>query len=102
MLTRLPVNGAYEDEEAVVTEWLQDSIEAGTLPEEATLEGLRERGTARFEGLGMFAPGLSLAADVEPDRTLTAYEWHVNDRCPIPDPHFTGPVLHRPSLVYRS
>jgi len=78
------VQGAYEEEEAVVNEWLQDSIEAGTLPEEATLEGLRERGTARFKGLGMFAPGLSLAADVEPDRTLTAYEWHVNDGVPFP------------------
>jgi len=77
-------NGAYENEETVMDEWLRDSIEAGTLPENGTLDSLREIGTVRFSGLGMFAPGLSLAANVEPDRTVTAFEWHVEDGVPFP------------------
>ena len=78
------LNGAYESEEAVVDEWLRDSIEAGTLPEDGTLQSLREKGSTRFSGLGMFAPGLSLAANVEPDKTVTAFQWHVEDFVPFP------------------
>ncbi|MCK9518474.1 MAG: molybdopterin-dependent oxidoreductase [Dehalococcoidia bacterium] len=78
------LSGAYDDEENVLAEWLRDSIEAGTVPAHGTLEGLREHGTVRFSGLGMFAPGLSLAANVQPDETVTAYEWHVEDNLPYP------------------
>ncbi|MCZ2111595.1 MAG: molybdopterin-dependent oxidoreductase [Dehalococcoidia bacterium] len=78
------LNGAYDDEEAVLDEWLRDSIEAGTVPEDGTLGSLREKGSVRFSGLGMFAPGLSLAANVEPDKTITAFEWHVEDMVPYP------------------
>ncbi|MBK9611661.1 molybdopterin-dependent oxidoreductase [Candidatus Amarobacter glycogenicus] len=77
-------HGAYDNEESVMDEWLRDSIEAGTLPEKGSLASLRERGTARFSGLGMFAPGLSLAANVQPDKTVTAFEWHVEDGVPFP------------------
>ncbi|MCC7366278.1 MAG: molybdopterin-dependent oxidoreductase [Dehalococcoidia bacterium] len=76
--------GAYDKEETVLDEWLRDSIEAGTLPEGATLARLRERGTARFSGLGMFAPGLSLASTIEPDQTVTAFQWHAEDGVPFP------------------
>ncbi len=78
------LNGAYENEEDIIDEWLHDSVEAGTLPEGGSLAGLKERGTVRFSGLGMFAPGLSLAGEVEPNKTLSAYEWHVNDGVPFP------------------
>ncbi len=78
------LNGAYDDEEVVLDTWLRDSIEAGTLPPDGTLGSLREKGTVRFAGLGMFAPGLSLAADVKKDETVTAYEWHVKDGVPFP------------------
>jgi anaerobic selenocysteine-containing dehydrogenase len=78
------LNGAYDNEEAVIDEWLRDSIEAGTLPEDGTLGSLREKGSVRYTDLGMFAPGLSLAADVKPDETLSAYTWHVEDGVPYP------------------
>ncbi|MBD3646661.1 MAG: hypothetical protein HUJ31_04215, partial [Pseudomonadales bacterium] len=81
---RFTANGAYTDEEDIIEEWLQDSIEAGTLPREAGLATLREKGTLRFTGLGMFAPGLSLAADVKRDETVTAYSWHARDGLPFP------------------
>jgi len=77
-------NGIYEDEEEIISEWLQDSIEAGTVPRDGSLASLKEKGTVRFSGLGMFAAGYSLAADVKPDETVTAYGWHINDGVPFP------------------
>ncbi|MDH5736985.1 MAG: molybdopterin-dependent oxidoreductase [Gammaproteobacteria bacterium] len=76
--------GEYEKEEDIINEWLQDSIEAGTLPRNTSLASLRETGTARFTGLGMFAPGLSLAADVKADEPVTAFGWHVDKGVPFP------------------
>ena len=78
------LSGAYEDEEAVLDEWLRDSIEAGTLPPNGTLASLRQEGSVRFTGLGMFAPGLSLATNVRPDETVCAFQWHVEDGVPYP------------------
>jgi DMSO reductase family type II enzyme molybdopterin subunit len=77
-------NGAYNNEEDIISEWLQDSIEAGTLPRDASLSTLREKGSVRFTGLGMFAPGLSLATNVKPDEPVTAFTWHVEEGVPFP------------------
>lgn len=76
--------GEYENEEDIINEWLQDSIEAGTLPRNTSLSSLREKGTARFTGLGMFAPGLSLATNVKSDEPVTAFTWHTEDGVPFP------------------
>lgn len=81
---RFTANGAYVDEEDIIEEWIQDSIEAGTLPRGASLQMLREQGTVRFTGLGMFAPGLSLASDVKPTEPVTAFTWHTEKGVPFP------------------
>jgi anaerobic selenocysteine-containing dehydrogenase len=77
-------NGAWEREEDVLDEWVRDSAEIGTLPAGTSIATLRRDGTARYTGLGIFAPGLSLATDVEPDRVLSAYTWHVERGVPFP------------------
>lgn len=76
--------GAWSSEEDIVDEWLRDSAEIGTLPPGTSLDSLRRDGSARFSGLGMFAPGLSVATDVSSDRVLTAYTWHVDKGVPFP------------------
>ncbi len=76
--------GVFETEEAVIDEWVRDSVEAGTLPPGTSIDSLREDGSVRFIGLGNFAPGLSVAADVEPDKVLTSYKWHAEDGIPFP------------------
>jgi len=81
---RFTANGAFANEEDIVNEWLQDSIEAGTLPRDGTLATLRKKGSVRFSGLGMFAPGLSLATDVKANETVTAFTWHVDNGAPFP------------------
>ena len=76
--------GNFEDEEVIIEEWIADSVEAGTLPRGASLTTLREKGAVRFTGLGLFAPGLSLATDVKPDEPVTAFTWHVEKGVPFP------------------
>ncbi len=78
------LNGTYTDEEDIINEWLQDSIEADTVPRETSLSYLREKGSVRFTGLGMFASGLSLATDVKPDAPVTAFTWHTEKKVPFP------------------
>ncbi len=81
---RFTTGGAFVDEEAVVDEWVRDSVEAGTMPSGTSIGTLREQGSVRFSGLGMFAPGLSVAGDVSPSKVLTAYTWHVEKGTPFP------------------
>lgn len=77
-------NGAWEQEDDIVDEWVRDSAEMGTLPHGTSIDSLRRDGSVRFTGLGMFAPGLSVATDVKPDKVLTAYTWHVDKGVPFP------------------
>lgn len=77
-------SGSYVNEEDIINEWLQDSIEAGTLPRNASLANLKEEGQIRFTGLGMFAPGLSLATDIKRDEPVTAFTWHSDKNVPFP------------------
>ena len=77
-------NGAFVEEEALIDEWVRDSVMAETLPAGTSIETLREKGSVRFTGLGLFAPGLSVAGDVEPDKVLTSYQWHVERGTPFP------------------
>lgn len=84
LVDRFTMNGQFEDEERVLDEWLRDSSEAGTVPIGISLDRLRSEGTARYSGLGMFAPGLSVAGDVSPNKVLTAFTWHVDKGVPFP------------------
>lgn len=76
--------GAFENEEAVIDEWIRDSVEAETMPPGTSIDVLKEKGSVRFTGLGLFAPGLSVAGDVKPDKVLTSYQWHVEKGVPYP------------------
>ncbi|KAA0236260.1 MAG: Chlorate reductase subunit alpha [Acidimicrobiales bacterium] len=76
--------GAFVDEEAVIDEWIRDSVEAETLPAGTSVDTLRQDGSVRFTGLGIFSPGLSVAGDVSSDKVLTSYQWHTEDGLPFP------------------
>jgi DMSO reductase family type II enzyme molybdopterin subunit len=84
LVDRFTSNGAFETEEAIIDEWVRDSVEADTLPPGTSIDTLREDGSVRFTGLGVFAPGLSVAGDVERDKVLTSYTWHVEKGTPFP------------------
>ncbi len=84
LLDAFTSSGAWENEDDIVDEWVRDSAEMGTLPRGTSIDSLRRDGSVRFTGLGMFAPGLSVATDVKPDKVLTAYMWHVDQGVPFP------------------
>lgn len=84
LVEQFTLGGAFESEEGVIDEWVRDSAEAGTLPFGTSIETLRDKGSIRFSGLGMFAPGLSVAGDVSSKSVLTAYGWHVDKGVPYP------------------
>ncbi|MCZ7629150.1 MAG: molybdopterin-dependent oxidoreductase [Microthrixaceae bacterium] len=84
LVERFTSEGAFESEEAVIDEWVRDSVEAETLPPGTSIDTLREDGSVRFTSLGVFAPGLSVAGDVERDKVLTSYTWHVEKGTPFP------------------
>src|SRR5450759_5289895 len=56
--------GAFVDEEAVLDEWIRDSSATGMLPPGTSLDTMRESGSTRLTGLGLFPMGLGVAADV--------------------------------------
>ena len=92
-------NGTYDSEETVMDEWLRDSIEAGTLPENGGLglvartrdgallrpRNVRSRAFARGEcGARPHGDGVRVAR---------------RRRCAVPDAHPPGTVPDRPPLV---
>ncbi len=82
--SQFDLDGTFASEEDVLDEWVRDSADAGTLPAGSSVDTLRREGSVRFTGLGMFSPGLSVAADVEPDEVMTAFSWHVERSLPFP------------------
>lgn len=84
LATSYTSNGSFETEDDIIDEWVRDSTEVGTLPMGTSLATLRDKGSVRFTGLGIFAPGLSVAGDVSPDKVLTAYQWHAEKGVPFP------------------
>lgn len=76
--------GAFETDEVIVDEWIRDCGMAGTLPDGVSIERMRETGSMRFTGLGIFASGLAVAADAKKDEPLNAYSWHTEKHVPFP------------------
>ena len=77
-------DGAFVDEEAVLDEWIRDSSVTGMLPAGTSLDTLRESGSTRLTGLGIFPMGLGAAADVAEDQVLTTFTWHTQKKVPYP------------------
>jgi len=78
------LNGAYSSEESIIDEWVRDSAYVGTVEPNASIATLRQKGSLRFKNLGIFAPGLSVAGDIENDRPMTAFTWHVEKNLIFP------------------
>jgi steroid C-25 hydroxylase alpha subunit len=77
-------NGVFEDEQAVLDEWVRDSAATGMLAPGTSLDTLRETGSTRLAALGIFAMGQGAAADVQADQTMTAFSWHTQKKIPYP------------------
>ncbi len=78
------MDGAFEDDEQVVAEWVQDTALAGALPPGTTLHTMREKGVMRFTGIGRSPSMLNQASDLKEDETFCPLRWHIEQKLPYP------------------
>jgi DMSO reductase family type II enzyme molybdopterin subunit len=84
LVDQYTIGGVFRDGEKIAREWIQDSVEVGTLPKDITLDTLRERGHVRITDWGIGAMAYSQAADIKSDETHTAFRSHVEKHQPFP------------------
>jgi DMSO reductase family type II enzyme molybdopterin subunit len=77
-------DGALAEDDAVIDEVIRDSAVMGTLPEDTTLETMREKGFVRFTGWGRSAMALAQASDLRPDETHSPFRWQTEKKEPFP------------------
>jgi nitrate reductase alpha subunit len=80
----LSKGGSILTAEQVAKEMLEDTVTAGNVPPETTMETVRERGFVRFLDWGISPYGLSQATDPQPNETLAPFRNHVEKLQPYP------------------
>jgi DMSO reductase family type II enzyme molybdopterin subunit len=81
---RVTLNGQLRDDELFWDEVIKDNAAYGILPEDATLETMRERGVERWQNWGLIGMGQSQASTIEPDKTHNPFRWHTEEKMPYP------------------
>jgi nitrate reductase alpha subunit len=81
---RATLNGQLRDDELFWDEAIKDNAAYGILPEDATLETMRERGVERWQNWGLIGMGQSQASTIEPDKTHNPFRWHTEEKLPYP------------------
>ncbi|MBW2724683.1 MAG: molybdopterin-dependent oxidoreductase, partial [Deltaproteobacteria bacterium] len=78
----LTFGGRYreDDEEAFLEEILSMTTNLG----DVTWNELKEKGFARYTGVGMDFVSIGNATDIKPDQTITANTWHTDKKMPWP------------------
>ncbi|MDP2948438.1 MAG: molybdopterin-dependent oxidoreductase [Chloroflexota bacterium] len=79
---RMTLDGEVAEPAALADEFVQDTAYAGTLPEDTTLDTLREKGHVRFIDWGLSAYGLGQASDFKLDETHNPFRWHTEKKTP--------------------
>ena len=81
---RMTLGGFLADDETEMSEAIKDSAVYGILPEDTTIETLREKGTVRWTGWGIAGFGIAQASTIEADKTHNPFRWHTEDKIPYP------------------
>jgi DMSO reductase family type II enzyme molybdopterin subunit len=81
---RVVAQGSLLDEEKVADDMIRDTTITGALPEGTSLETMREKGYARWSGLGMSVRAHAQASEVKPDETFTPFRLRVEKKHPYP------------------
>ena len=81
---RFSLNGAMATEEQMADELIRDAAYIGIVPEESTLETMRELGHVRLTGWGMSQFALAQASPFEDKKTHTPFRNHVELGHPFP------------------
>jgi DMSO reductase family type II enzyme molybdopterin subunit len=76
--------GESVDEMEMTAAGIEGSAATGVVPEDTTIETLREKGVVRFTGWGLFPFAQSHATDLKPDETMAPLRNHVEKKQPYP------------------
>jgi len=76
--------GIFTNEEVLADEMIRDSAVTGTLPPNASLEDIREKGYYRWQGLGINPRVIAQATDPKPNETFVPFRDHVEKGEPYP------------------
>ncbi|MBT4494189.1 MAG: molybdopterin-dependent oxidoreductase [Gammaproteobacteria bacterium] len=66
-------NGTFVDEEVLTDELIRDTAALGTIPANASLDDIREKGYYRWESPGNGARTINQATDMKPDETFAPF-----------------------------
>jgi DMSO reductase family type II enzyme molybdopterin subunit len=80
----LSKGGAILTAEQVAEEMIADTVVAGNVPPDTTIDTMRARGFVRFLDWGISPYGLTQATDVRPDETTSPFRNHVERLQPYP------------------
>jgi DMSO reductase family type II enzyme molybdopterin subunit len=72
------------DEEEMVKDAVEATVIMGTIPEDTTMETLREKGLVRMTDWGPFPNAMSYASEMRPDETVAPFRDHVEKKLPYP------------------
>ncbi len=77
-------HGMYTNEEVLADEMLRDSAVTGTIPANASLEDIRQKGFYRWQGKGINPRMIAQATEPKPNETFVPFREHVEDGEPYP------------------
>jgi DMSO reductase family type II enzyme molybdopterin subunit len=81
---RYTLDGYLDDDEKIVSEWIQDGTVEGVLPEETTLATFRRKGFIRFQDWGHSPMAVNQASDLRPNEVHTPLRHHTEKKLPYP------------------
>ncbi|HET9476572.1 MAG TPA: molybdopterin-dependent oxidoreductase, partial [Dehalococcoidia bacterium] len=84
LLAAMTAAGSMVDEERIADSMVRDTALTGALPDGTSLDTLRDKGYARFSGLGVSVRAVAQSSTVRPDETFTPFRAHIEDRVPYP------------------
>ena len=82
--TNYTSGGLWLDQETIIDEMLRDTALVGTIPADASLDDVREKGFYRWESLGITPRAVGQATDPSPTETFVPFRKHVEDGEPYP------------------
>ncbi|MCC6268483.1 MAG: molybdopterin-dependent oxidoreductase [Dehalococcoidia bacterium] len=76
--------GIFLNEEDLADEMIRDSAVTGTVPANASLEDIREKGYYRWQGLGINPRAIAQGTEPKPNETFVPFRDHVEKGDPYP------------------
>jgi DMSO reductase family type II enzyme molybdopterin subunit len=81
---RYTLQGQFEEDEATISEWVDDGVVTGILPQGTTLETMREKGFVRFIDWGNSPMAVNQGSDLLPNETHCPLRHHTEKKLPYP------------------